>query len=64
MGCSSCCVMNWGVAIGGFIVGCMNGGWMGVSLVGLGVFSAICYTGFGTNTGIENKTLVKESHKR
>ena len=38
MGCSSCCVMNWGVAIGGFIVGCMNGGWMGVSLVGLGVF--------------------------
>ena len=64
VGCSSCCVMNWGVAIGGFIVGCMNGGWMGVSLVGLGVFSAICYTGFGTNTGIENKTLVKESHKR
>ena len=38
VGCSSCCVMNWGVAIGGFIVGCMNGGWMGVSLVGLGVF--------------------------
>ena len=38
VGCSSCCVMNWGVAIGGFIVGCMNGGWMGVSLVGVGVF--------------------------
>ena len=38
MGCSSCCVMNWGVAIGGFIVGWMNGGWMGVSLVGVGVF--------------------------